>query len=1085
MAVFCIQPVNVYADDSPTVKSFTMERAEKDVFIYERDYDEERYEGWNYNANNSNGALKDDKLTLTYSDDTTAVYVYNGSGFVNQADPGDIISYGDVAYSMHESCGNWAVGGDQNYFYVYLLNHSEDMLQAKVDVEITESPVKSIEFIAKPRFKYADDDTVISGMEGDKVIVTFKDETLEPETFIYSREVNAFVSQKTGEPILQNEDPFYNMIEIYKYEDKGYYVSYMGAGDLAEGSVYFAKSMDYVQASPKVLVRGRDSEIRTDEDDNQYDYYFLNNDLYPAGDKLIVTFENNLGESVDVTFNSNGSGFSIQDEYAMGSAQDDSIQSKYLSLKTPVQEEDTWMVGQTYSADVSWYHDRGRGYEYPTISTVGSPYKIEIREGDDPEDPEPSEVTISDFRFDRAENNALYFKYEVSGIPEDSEYWTQLDYYRDGVKTGFNDNRYVSGEDRGYPNYVIMEDDIQGNSGSFDFDCTLTVYNENDEIAAVSEPVTVHLDLSDCVKSEPHIENLPDQYIIGGPRVLMTICNYTVSYNWSANGSQKFAGSMYFEAGRLTDVTSSDPDVIKADKIVREDIGYDMFTLEPLKAGTTDITLEYILNGEPMTVTKAISVYDGYLSLYSDHNGTVEYEQIPSGTSVSYTISAGLRKYDSAKKTYYFAGDVSADTKFSVVDISYTDYATGKTAQTDKVTASFKGNVVTVKAGKDAADGRYFVKYKAEASGCVSEGYIIKNISGEVNRLLVNDDFYMPMKGQTVAFDPTLVKYVQGKKITHIISKLKISSGGVTIKDKSGNKVAGSVTENQLPLTIKATNNNAYLRVEAFDAESTSEIYAAEVHFESTNLLSKFNITVPDKAYTGKAVKPAVTMTYHGKTVDNSGYSFTYYNNKNIGTATVVISDVDNDSSFRYAVFRVNPPKAAISEVAPLNKGFTVKWAKVASADGYKVYRGSKLIKTIKKNSTVTYKDTAAATNGTKYTYKVYSYKKVNGKTYTGAVSSKTAMYLTRPAISSLKKTKAGEMTIKWKKNAKAKGYQIQYALNKGFTSSKKTVKITKAATVSKVITSLKAGKTYYVKIRSYNGSSWSAWSEVKNIKIS
>ena len=89
------------------------------------------------------------------------------------------------------------------------------------------------------------------------------------------------------------------------------------------------------------------------------------------------------------------------------------------------------------------------------------------------------------------------------------------------------------------------------------------------------------------------------------------------------------------------------------------------------------------------------------------------------------------------------------------------------------------------------------------------------------------------------------------------------------------------------------------------------------------------------------------------------------------------------------------------------------------------------------------------------------------------------------PTVSKLKALKKG-FTVKWKKVSAATGYQVQYALNSKFTKSKKTVKITKAATVSKKVTRLKAKKKYYVRVREYtvvNGKTYcSTWSKSKTV---
>ena len=84
-------------------------------------------------------------------------------------------------------------------------------------------------------------------------------------------------------------------------------------------------------------------------------------------------------------------------------------------------------------------------------------------------------------------------------------------------------------------------------------------------------------------------------------------------------------------------------------------------------------------------------------------------------------------------------------------------------------------------------------------------------------------------------------------------------------------------------------------------------------------------------------------------------------------------------------------------------------------------------------------------------------------------------------------------ITVKWAKQsakmAKSRitGYQIQLATNKKFTKNKKTVNVKGYKKVSKKVTKLKGGKTYYVKIRTYKTIKgkkyYSKWSKVKTIK--
>lgn len=87
------------------------------------------------------------------------------------------------------------------------------------------------------------------------------------------------------------------------------------------------------------------------------------------------------------------------------------------------------------------------------------------------------------------------------------------------------------------------------------------------------------------------------------------------------------------------------------------------------------------------------------------------------------------------------------------------------------------------------------------------------------------------------------------------------------------------------------------------------------------------------------------------------------------------------------------------------------------------------------------------------------------------------------PKAASLSKVTAGKkaFTAAWKKQSSAEGYQLQYALKSSFSGAK-TVKIKKNSTVKYTVKKLKAKKKYYVRIRTYKGSVYSAWSKAKTV---
>ena len=91
------------------------------------------------------------------------------------------------------------------------------------------------------------------------------------------------------------------------------------------------------------------------------------------------------------------------------------------------------------------------------------------------------------------------------------------------------------------------------------------------------------------------------------------------------------------------------------------------------------------------------------------------------------------------------------------------------------------------------------------------------------------------------------------------------------------------------------------------------------------------------------------------------------------------------------------------------------------------------------------------------------------------------------------KAVKSGSTSVKvtWKKAASSSacsGYQVVLATNSGFTKNVKKVTVSGRSTVSKKVTGLSKGKTYYVKVRAYktiNGVKvYGAYSSVKKVKL-
>lgn len=122
-------------------------------------------------------------------------------------------------------------------------------------------------------------------------------------------------------------------------------------------------------------------------------------------------------------------------------------------------------------------------------------------------------------------------------------------------------------------------------------------------------------------------------------------------------------------------------------------------------------------------------------------------------------------------------------------------------------------------------------------------------------------------------------------------------------------------------------------------------------------------------------------------------------------------------------------------------------------------------------------------TTSEKEVYTIFEFTVIQSNTPTPSPS------VSVPKVTGLKvkNVKGKKMLITWKKVKNVKGYRITYALNSKFTKSRKTVNISKNS-VTKTISKLKKGKTYYVKVQAYkkNGTKkvFGKVSTVKKVKI-
>ncbi|MBE6741149.1 MAG: fibronectin type III domain-containing protein [Ruminococcaceae bacterium] len=124
--------------------------------------------------------------------------------------------------------------------------------------------------------------------------------------------------------------------------------------------------------------------------------------------------------------------------------------------------------------------------------------------------------------------------------------------------------------------------------------------------------------------------------------------------------------------------------------------------------------------------------------------------------------------------------------------------------------------------------------------------------------------------------------------------------------------------------------------------------------------------------------------------------------------------------------------------------------------------------------------------NGNKTAEKAFVGKSPELKTNKNFQDFKRKIYCKKVSLKAVKANKKG-FKAEWKTVTGVKGYQLQYSTSKSFTE-KTTKSITlKKTTASKTVKSLKAKKSYYVRIRTYRTvggiNYYGKWSAVKTVK--
>ena len=230
--------------------------------------------------------------------------------------------------------------------------------------------------------------------------------------------------------------------------------------------------------------------------------------------------------------------------------------------------------------------------------------------------------------------------------------------------------------------------------------------------------------------------------------------------------------------------------------------------------------------------------------------------------------------------------------------------------------------------------------------------------------------------------------------------------------------------------------------------------------------------SISSKTYTGSSIKPSVTVKLNNKTLKlNTDYKVSYSNNKNIGTAKILIKGIGKYDGEKTVTFNIIPSKVTnLKSSKKTYNSITLSWNKINNVTGYKIYRydkksnSYKYLATAKTNS---YTDKSLKASST-YSYKVRAYKGSLNGSYSNTIDVKTSPnYAPKVTGLKLKTQKSDSLTISWNKINNVTGYKVyRYDVK---TESYKLIKtISNASTTSYTNSKLTSATKYLYKVRSY-----------------
>ena len=325
-------------------------------------------------------------------------------------------------------------------------------------------------------------------------------------------------------------------------------------------------------------------------------------------------------------------------------------------------------------------------------------------------------------------------------------------------------------------------------------------------------------------------------------------------------------------------------------------------------------------------------------------------------------------------------------------------------------------------------------------------------------------------------------------------------------------KIAKNSTTTYTVKSLKASTTYKY-RIRAYKTIGKATQYSGYKELSvNTNPSNMSGFKAKSKSYN------SITLQWN-KNTSATGYELQKWNGKKWvaltkikknSTTTYTVKSLKASTTYKYRIrayktigkatqysaysatlsVRTNPSNmSGFKAKSKSYNSITLQWNKNTSATGYELqkWNGKKWVALTKiaKNSTTTYtvKGLKASTT---YKYRIRAYKTIGKATQYSAYSA-TLSVRTNPSNMSgfkAKSTARTSVTLQWKKNTSATGYEIQKWNGKKWVSA---AKVTKNSTVTSTVKNLKKNTSYKFRIRAYKtigkATQYSSWSGTLTVK--